>query len=137
MRRRDFLTRSLAAATSLAAPAIARGAEARVLRFVPQANLPNLDPVWGTQYVVRNASLLVFDTLFGLDASLTPRPQMCESFETSSDGLTWRFRLRPGLTFHDGTRVLARDATASLGRWMARDTMGQLIRAPRCDDGKR
>ena len=128
MRRRDFLTRSLAAATSLAAPAIARGAEARVLRFVPQANLPNLDPVWGTQYVVRNASLLVFDTLFGLDASLTPRPQMCESFETSSDGLTWRFRLRPGLTFHDGTRVLARDATASLGRWMARDTMGQLIR---------
>ena len=129
MRRRDFLTSSLAAATSLAAPAIARGAEARVLRFVPQANLPNLDPVWGTQYVVRNASLLVFDTLFGLDASLTPRPQMCESFETSSDGLTWRFRLRPGLTFHDGTRVLARDATASLGRWMARDTMGQLIRA--------
>ncbi|MGC8524202.1 MAG: ABC transporter substrate-binding protein [Acidibrevibacterium sp.] len=128
MHRRDFLTSSLAAATSLAAPAIARGAEARVLRFVPQANLPNLDPVWGTQYVVRNASLLVFDTLFGLDASLTPRPQMCESFETSSDGLTWRFRLRPGLTFHDGTRVLARDATASLGRWMARDTMGQLIR---------
>ncbi len=79
--------------------------------------------------MVRNASLLVFDTLFGIDASLTPHPQMCEGSETSDDGLVWRFRLRPGLKFHDGTQVLARDAVASLGRWMARDTMGQLIRA--------
>ena len=45
MRRRDFLATSIAAAGALAAPNLARGADARVLRFVPQANLPNLDPV--------------------------------------------------------------------------------------------
>jgi peptide/nickel transport system substrate-binding protein len=129
MRRRDFLATSIAAAGALAAPNLARGADARVLRFVPQANLPNLDPVWGTQYVVRNASLLVFDTLFGIDSTLTPRPQICEGYEVSSDGKIWTFRLREGLKFHDGTPVRAQDAVASLSRWMARDTMGQLIHA--------
>ena len=38
------------------APAISQGAAAKTLRFVPQANLANFDPIWGTQYVVRNAS---------------------------------------------------------------------------------
>src|SRR5262249_29845993 len=57
MDRRTFL-KSVAAAGSLAttgrlsAPALAQGAAARTLRFVPQANLANFDPIWGTQYVV-------------------------------------------------------------------------------------
>ena len=52
-------------ASTLAAPAIAQS-NSRVLRFVPQANLANFDPIWGTQYVVRNASQLVWDTLYGI-----------------------------------------------------------------------
>ena len=48
----------LALAGGFAAPAIAQGAAARTLRFVPQANLANFDPIWGTQYVVRNAAAL-------------------------------------------------------------------------------
>ena len=47
---------TLAMSQKLAAPALAQGAAARMLRFVPQANLANFDPIWGTQYVVRNAS---------------------------------------------------------------------------------
>jgi peptide/nickel transport system substrate-binding protein len=131
MLRRDVLksTVALAASGGLAAPAIGRAAESRVLRFVPQSNLPNLDPIWGTQYVVRNAALLVWDTLYGVDSSLQPQPQMCEGHEVSADGLLWRFTLRPGLKFHDNTPVLPRDVIASLQRWMQRDTMGQLIHA--------
>src|SRR5215470_758369 len=132
MDRRTFLKVSagagaLAATGSLAAPAIAQGA--KVLRFVPQANLANFDPIWTTQYVVRNASVLVWDMLYGVDDKLTPQRQMIEAEEVSSDGLTWTFRLRPGLKWHDGEPVLAKDAVASLARWCVRDSMGQMIAA--------
>jgi ABC-type transport system substrate-binding protein len=100
-----------------------------VLRFIPQANLSSLDAVAGTQYVVRNAAMLVWDTLYGVNSQLQPKPQMADSAEVSSDGLTWTFKLRPGLTFHDGEKVLPKDIAASLKRWMVRDTMGQIIAA--------
>jgi peptide/nickel transport system substrate-binding protein len=133
MNRRAFITGvgtgALAVAGGLAAPAIATGAAARTLRFIPQSNLANFDPIWGTAYVVRNAAALVWDTLYGVDEQLRPQRQMVASEEVSSDGLTWTFRLRPDLKFHDGEPVLARDAVASLQRWSARDPMGLMIRA--------
>src|SRR5215471_21004885 len=61
--------------------------------------------------------------------ALTPRRQMVEAEEVSQDGLTWTFRLRPGLKFHDGAPVLAKDTVASINRWAARDQMGQMIKA--------
>src|SRR5262244_988309 len=100
---------TLAATGRLSAPALAQGAAARTLRFVPQADLANFDPIWGTQYVVRNASAMVWDTLYGMNEKLEPQRQMAEGEEVSADGLTWTFRLRPGLKFHDGEPVLARD----------------------------
>jgi len=116
-------------AAGLPAPALSQGAASRTLRFVPQANLANFDPVWGTQYVVRNAAALVWDTLYGVDDQLRPQRQMVESEEVSADGLAWTFRLREGLRFHDGEPVRAADAVASLNRWAVRDPMGQMIRA--------
>jgi peptide/nickel transport system substrate-binding protein len=110
-------------------PALSQGANARTLRFVPQANLANFDPIWGTQYVVRNAAALVWDTLYGVDDKLQPQRQMVEAEEVSPDGLVWSFRLRPGLNFHDGEPVLAKDVVASLVRWSARDPMGLMLRA--------
>src|ERR1700724_2603634 len=124
---------ALAVSARLAAPAIAQGAAARTLRFVPQANLANFDPIWGTQYVVRNAAALVWDTLYGLDDKLQPQRQMVESEENSADGLTWTFKLRPGLKFHDGAPVLAKDVVASLTRLCARDSMGVMLKAVQQD----
>src|SRR5450631_2521120 len=129
MDRRAFLKTvasagALSAVGTLATPAISQRAAARTLRFVPQADLANFDPIWGTQYVVRNASAMVWDTLYGVDENLEPQRQMVEAEEVSADGLTWTFRLRPGLRFHDGEPVLAKDVTASLNRWAARETMG-------------
>src|SRR6201992_2124692 len=120
---------SLAVAGGLPMPAISQGAAARTLRFVPQADLANFDPIWGTQYVVRKAAALLWDTRYGFDDKRQPRRQMVEAEEVSSDGLTWTFRLRPGLKFHDGEPVLAKDAAASMARWSARDPMGQMIKA--------
>jgi peptide/nickel transport system substrate-binding protein len=134
MDRRNFLKATAAAgaygaAGSMPAPALSQGAAARTLRFVPQANLANFDPIWGTQYVVRNAAALVWDTLYGVDEKLEPQPQMVEGDSVSSDGLTWTMKLREGLRFHDGEKVLAKDVVASITRWMPRDPMGQMIKA--------
>lgn len=116
-----------AALSGFPMPAISQGAAAKTLKFVPQANLANFDPIWGTQYVVRNAAALVWDTLYGVNDKLEPQRQMVESEEVSSDGLTWTFKLRSGLKFHDGAPVLAKDCVASLKRWAARDPMGLMI----------
>ena len=106
----DFLRAAAAggfvAASGLAAPRLSLSAETKVLRFIPQANLANLDPIWTTLYVVRNASLLFFDTLYGVDSNLVPKPQMCEGCDTSEDGLVWTFKLRAGLKFHDNEPVV-------------------------------
>src|SRR6201990_2006408 len=134
MDRRTVL-KGLAGASSLAVaggfpmPAISQGAAAKTMRFVPQADLANFDPIWGTQYVVRNAAALVWDTLYGVDDKLEPQRQMVESEEVSDDGLVWTFRLRPGLKFHDGEPVLSKDVVASLTRWSARDPMGLMLKA--------
>ncbi|GIX47227.1 MAG: ABC transporter substrate-binding protein [Candidatus Tectimicrobiota bacterium] len=97
------------------------------LRFVPHADLKNIDPIWTTAYITRNHGYMIYDTLFALDADLQPRPQMVESWSVSPDGLTYTFTLRPGLKWHDGTPVRAADCVASIQRWGKRDGMGQKL----------
>jgi len=72
MERRVFLKRTGAAAAAaamgaLARPAISQSAAARTLRLIPHADLANFDPIWSTAYIARNAALLVWDTLYGVD----------------------------------------------------------------------
>jgi peptide/nickel transport system substrate-binding protein len=126
MRRRTLLASSAAA---LVAPSIGRGAASNVLKFVPQADIAVLDPVWTTTYQTRDHGFLVFDTLFGLDSQYKPQPQMADGATTEDDGKTWRIKLRSGLIFHDNMKVLARDCVASIKRWGARDPYGQALLA--------
>ncbi len=126
MQRRSFLATS---AATLAAPMLARAGGAQVLRFVPQTDLAVLDPVWTTTYQSRDHGYMVFDTLFGMDSSYAASPQMAGGALVEDGGKTWRITLRPGLRFHDGTPVLARDCVASIRRWGARDPFGQAVMA--------
>nr|WP_314071695.1 ABC transporter substrate-binding protein [uncultured Roseococcus sp.] len=126
MKRRDFLA-SAAGAATLSAPAAAQ--RRSVVRFVPQADLALLDPVFTSGLVTRNHGFLVYDQLYGLDDSFMPQPQMVEGHVVENDGRTWRLTLREGMKFHDGTPVLARDAVASVDRWTRVDAFGQNLRA--------
>jgi peptide/nickel transport system substrate-binding protein len=122
MRRRTLITGAVAL---LATPAIAQ--RTPVLRFVPQANLSSLDPIWTTATVTTNHAYYVYDVLYATGADLKPRPQMAEGHRVSEDGRAWTFTLRPGLVFHDGTPVRSRDCAASLQRWSKKDPFGQLV----------
>jgi peptide/nickel transport system substrate-binding protein len=119
-----LLRLGLAAAVlaTLAAPA-----PAKTLRFIPQADLRSIDPIWTTAYVTRNFGYLVFDTLFALDKNFTPQPQMVDHWRLSDDKLTYNFTLRAGLKWHDGTPVRAIDCVASIERWGKRDPFGQKL----------
>ena len=86
-----------------------------------------LDPVWSGAYITRNHAYMIYDTLFAVDEKLQVKPQMVDSWTTSDDGLTWTFKLRDGLEWHDGTPVTSDDCVASLKRWSARDSMGQKL----------
>ncbi|WP_207539803.1 ABC transporter substrate-binding protein [Sabulicella rubraurantiaca] len=124
MFRRSLL---VASAATLAAPRLGHGQAARPLRFVPQANLTSLDPIWTTANVTRNHGFMVYDTLYGMDARFNPQPQMASGHEVSDDKLTVTITLRDGLKWHDGEAVRAADCVASLGRWMKRNPSGQQL----------
>ncbi|RVT91633.1 ABC transporter substrate-binding protein [Rhodovarius crocodyli] len=123
--------RALIAGTSglAAAPALAQGARAHTLRFIPQADVTSIDPLSTTSYAVRNHAHLVFDTLYGIDIEGRPQPQLAAGHVVEDDGLRWTFTLRDGPTFHDGEKIRASDAVASIRRWLPRDTHGQTLAA--------
>lgn len=127
--RRSLVTAALAGPAMLAASRVGRTQPARVLRFVPQADLAVLDPIWTTATVTSTHALMVFDTLYGLDEQYRPQPQMVAGHSVEDDGRTWTLTLRDGLRFHDGEPVRGRDAAASIRRWAARDMFGQELLA--------
>lgn len=98
-----------------------------VLRVIPHADLKNLDPIWTTAYISRNHGYLIYDTLFAMDESFQAQPQMVDTWTVSDDQLTWTFKLRDGLKWHDGAAVTGEDCVASLQRWGQRDGMGQAL----------
>ncbi len=128
LRRRDLL-RTAASAAAMSAPRIAKASLARPLKFVPVNGLTLLDPTFAGTPHTRAHGYLVFDTLYGLDATFTPRPQMVEGHTVENGGADWRITLREGLRFHDDTPVLARDAVASIRRCAVRDGFCQALLA--------
>jgi peptide/nickel transport system substrate-binding protein len=98
-----------------------------VLRHVPQADLKILDPVTNTALITMQYSFMVYDQLFSVDENYEPKPQMVESYTVSDDKKSYRFTLRPGLKFHDGSPVRAADAAASVKRWTMKDPAGGMM----------
>ncbi len=56
----------------------------------------------------------IYNVLVRYDDTLTPQPELAESWELSDDGLTLTFKLRPGVKFHNGRDFVADDVKFSL-----------------------
>src|SRR6516165_7570478 len=126
--RREFvMATSAAGVAAFGLPPQTQADDAKTLRFIMRNDLRVLDPMWTTAYVTRNHAYMVFDTLFALDSTFQPHPQMVGDYSISPNNLVYRFTLRDGLKFHDGEPVRGADCVASLTRWMARDSLGQSL----------
>jgi peptide/nickel transport system substrate-binding protein len=107
-------------ALAVALPAAAQ----QTLKIVMHSDLKVLDPIWASAQISRTHGYMVYDTLFGLDDQLVPKPQMVGDWNVDAAGLVYTFVLRDGLAWHDGQPVTAEDCIASLKRWGSRDVMG-------------
>lgn len=105
----------LAVATALAAPQIAA---AKVL--VWGDTLPkSLDPHAVYDVPMQFYMLNTYDGLYRYQGNPPQlEPWLAESHTVSEDGLTWRFTLVEGATFHDGSAVTAEDVAYSFKRML-------------------
>jgi len=84
-----------------------------------------LNPLF-SQYnqVDATISALLFNGLTRLDEQGNVVSDLAESWAASEDGLTYDFRLRPGLYWHDGAPVTAADVLYTVGAMQADDFPG-------------
>lgn len=67
-----------------------------------------------------HGSTNTWEALTYLDENLRASPWLAESWRHEDGGKTWIFRLRPGVLFHDGSPLTARDAKAAIDRIRSR-----------------
>lgn len=108
--------KTLAAALG-ATTMLAGGAFAATLDIAIDSSPAGLDPHLITAF---NSVVIVQDNIYegltGVDKDLSIVPRLAESWEVSEDGLTYTFKLREGVTFHDGSAMDAEDVAASIRR---------------------
>ncbi|HWT65615.1 MAG TPA: ABC transporter substrate-binding protein [Terracidiphilus sp.] len=78
------------------------------LVFLIESSPANLDPRIGTDAQSEHIDELLFDGLVARDANFRFTPALAQSWE-QPDATTYVFHLRPGVHFHDGRPLTARD----------------------------
>ena len=127
-------TVSPTAAAAAAAPAAQpkKGGSLKVGIF---GEAPSIDPQFSTATITRNLSSHLFEGLFCTDLRFQPKLDLAETYEMSKDGKTATFKLRKGVTFHNGKEMTSADIVASLRRFTTLANRGKAI-AARLDDIK-
>ncbi len=95
--------------------AATRAAHAQTLRIGMAADVTSIDPHAINITPNNNVSWHIFDALAHVDADTRIVPGLAESWR-AIDPLTWEFKLRRGVKFHDGSELTADDVIASLER---------------------
>ena len=107
-----LLSAALFAAASLALCAPAAAAE---LVIGLGADVTSIDPHNNNAAPNNSIAEQIFNKLIENDARQNPKPGLAESWRTVDD-LTWEFKLRRGVKFHDGSDFTAADVAYSIER---------------------
>jgi peptide/nickel transport system substrate-binding protein len=75
-----------------------------------------IDPAVGSDFSSSTSLANIYDTLIFPNAKGGVDPWLAESWEISDDGLTYTFKLREGVKFHDGSELQASDVVYSFNR---------------------
>ena len=119
--KRHFATLSLAAGLALAAGQALAAKDSLVLGMVLEP--PHLDPTAGAAAAIDEVVYAnVFEGLTRIDRNGAVKPALAESWTVSDDGLTYIFKLRSGVNFHDGSAFDSADVKYSLDRATAEDS---------------
>ena len=99
---RSFRLVALAAVSvcSMAAFTPAWAQDATFVLNSREAGAPTYNPIKGTKLNIANN--LIFDRMVMQDADQSFHGQLAQSWESSADGMSWTFKLRRGVKFHDG-----------------------------------
>jgi peptide/nickel transport system substrate-binding protein len=119
-------------ATTAGSPATTAGSPAADAAGTPQecanvnislsADPPMLDPARSSALVDRQVLNSVFDKLIDLNAEGDMVPMLATEWQVSDDNLTYTFKLRDDVTFHDGTQFDAEAVKFNLERGMAEES---------------
>lgn len=82
------------------------------------ADSVSLDPINVTDGESIRVTHNIFETLLEYDHNLELQPKLATEYSSSEDGLTWTFKLREGVKFHDGTDFNAEAVVFNFERWM-------------------
>ena len=84
---------------------------------------PTLDPTAGPAQAIREVTYLnIYEGLLRIDRAGKLQPLLAESWTISPDNLVYTFKLRRGVTFHDGSEFNASDVKFTFDRAMAPDS---------------
>jgi ABC-type transport system substrate-binding protein len=96
------------------APAAERPHYGGTLRIELRESPQNLDPATLTATSPESLSRMIFETLVSLDGQGRPQPLLASSWQAEPGNQRWRFLLRAGVSFSDGTPLDASAVVASL-----------------------
>ncbi len=107
--------RNMLAAAALLTLASSLLANAQTIRIANQGDALSLDPHSLNESLQLSTDANVYDTLVGRNKDLTVAPLLATSWKQTSPTV-WRFELRKGVKFHDGTPFTADDVLFSFAR---------------------
>jgi len=97
-------------------------ARAQTFRYASSGDLLTFDPHSADEALSNSFKNNIYEGLVRFDANLQPEPALAVSWKTVNP-TTWRFQLRRGVVFHDGTPFTADDVVFSFGRQRAKGSM--------------
>jgi peptide/nickel transport system substrate-binding protein len=111
----SFKKKVAAAAALCALSAASLVANAQTIRIANQGDALSLDPHSLNESLQLSVTANVYETLVGRNKDLSLAPLLATSWKQTSPNV-WRFELRKGVVFHDGTPFSADDVVFSFAR---------------------